>query len=151
MLVLRRNSLTNRHRSPFDNFFNELLNDPRFNTTGLRPSTPLTSGTNIYELEGNLVYEVELPGIDRDLVNVKLEDNQLTISGEIHKDENIKSEQYFSIGRRYGKFERAFELPENVVVENPKKINAKLENGILKISLPLKESLQPQTYEIKVN
>lgn len=150
MLVLRRNgtnTLANRQRAGFDNFFNDVW----FNTERLRPAIAWNADVNLYEAGGNLVYEFELPGINRDEINVKLEDNRLTINGEIRKDEHVKNEQYFSVGRRYGKFERIFELPENVVVENPNKINAKLDNGILKISLPLKESLQPQTYEIKVN
>lgn len=150
MIVLRKNPAANRNRHPVDRFFNELLNDDFFNfgNAGFTPQT--VSGTNVYEADGNLVFETELPGLTRDNVKVKVEDGTLFISGDIQKDENIKNEQYLSMGRRYGTFERRFALPEGIEVDNPKKINATLENGILKVSLPLKQSLQPQTFEIEV-
>jgi len=149
MLVLRRNTPTRRAQHPVDSFLNEFLNDDFFKFGNTRLASPTISGTNVYEADGNLVFETELPGLTRENVKVKLEENILTISGDVQKDENIKQEQYLNVGRRYGTFERRFNLPEGVEVE-PENLNAALENGILKVSLPLKESLQPQTYEIEV-
>ncbi len=150
MIVLRRNTPARRAQHPADRFLNELLNDNFFNFGNARQSIPTFAGTNVYEAEGNLVFETELPGLSRENVKVKLEDNTLFISGEVQKDESIKQEQYLNVGRRYGTFERRFNLPEGIEVDAPDKINAALENGILKVSLPLKESLQPQTFEIEV-
>lgn len=105
--------------------------------------------TDIYEKEGKLVYETELPGVRKEDIDLRVEDNRLIISGEVKRDERIEEEDYLRIGRRYGRFQRVFPLPEEI--EDPKKIQAKFEDGILKITVPLKESLKKEkVIEIKV-
>jgi len=152
MLALRNkqfNPAPYRQRNVVDNFLSEFLNDDFFNWTPITRAAVI-AGANVYEDRGNLVFELELPGVSREDVKVRLEDHTLTISGEIKRNDTINDDQYLSLGRRYGTFERRFGLPENVVVENGKKINAKLEDGILKVRLPLQKSLQPDTFEIEV-
>jgi len=152
MLVLRNNRLNPMMsgRRPINSFFNELFNDDFFNVGQLSRSVPV-AGANVYEQDGHLVYELEAPGLRKDDVKVRLEDGVLTISGELRRDDNIKIEQYISVGRRYGAFERRFALPEGAQVATPNKITAKLDHGILTVRLPLAESLQPEAYEIKVD
>jgi HSP20 family protein len=107
--------------------------------------------TDIYEKDGNLVYEIELPGLKRDEVELKVEDGRLTISGETKRDERIDAENYFRMGRRYGKFQRVFPLPEQA--DDPKKIQAQFDNGILRVTVPLKEAIheRQKPIEIKIN
>lgn len=107
--------------------------------------------TDIYEKDGQLFYETELPGLKRDQVEVKVEDGRLFVSGELKRDEKITSENYFRMGRRYGKFQRSFPLPEQA--DDPKKIQAKFTDGVLRISVPLKQSIceQERPIEIKVD
>jgi len=105
--------------------------------------------TDIYEKDGNLVYETELPGVRREDIHIKVEDGRLTISGEVKREERIAEENYIRMGRRYGRFQRSFPLPEEIT--DPKKIKAKFQDGILKVTVPLKESLKKEeTIEIKV-
>lgn len=106
--------------------------------------------TDIYEKDGKLVYETELPGVKKEDIEIKVEDGRLIISGEVKRDERIERENYFRIGRRYGKFQRIFPLPEQI--EDPKKIKATFEDGILRVTVPLRESLKKKekTIEIKV-
>jgi len=106
--------------------------------------------TDIYEKDGKLVYETELPGVKKDDIEIKVEDGRLIISGEVKRDERIERENYFRIGRHYGKFQRCFPLPEQI--EDPKKIKATFEDGILRVTVPLRESLKKKekTIEIKV-
>lgn len=151
-MLMLRNKNTNvapyRQRTTLDNFLNEFFNDDIFNWS---PATTLTvAGTNVYEDKGNLVFELELPGVERNDIKVRLEDHTLIVSGEIKRNEKIKENQYYSMGRRYGAFERRFSLPEDVIVESGKKVNAKLENGVLMVRLPLQKSLQPESFEIEV-
>ena len=150
-MLMLRNPLTQRTQTSLDSFLNQFLNEDFLGWRDLQWSFPLTAGTNIYEQDGQLMFELELPGVQRQDIKVRLEDHTLFISGEVRQDENIKDSQYWSQGRRYGRLERSFQLPENAVVESAKKINAKLENGILKVSLPLKESLKAEAYDIKVD
>lgn len=152
MLVLRNkkfNPIPYQQRTVVDNFLSGFFNDSFFNTT---PSTRAAAlaGANVFEDQGSLVFELELPGVSREDLKVRLEDHTLTISGEIKRDQMINEEQYLSLGRRYGTFERHFGLPDDAAVESQKEINAKLENGILKVRLPLQKSLQPETFEIEV-
>ncbi|MCS7197284.1 MAG: Hsp20/alpha crystallin family protein [Candidatus Bipolaricaulota bacterium] len=106
--------------------------------------------TDIYEKDGKLVYETELPGVKKEDIEIKVEDGRLIICGEVKRDERIERENYFRIGRRYGKFQRVFPLPEQI--EDPKKIKATFEDGILRVTVPLRESLKKKekTIEIKV-
>ncbi len=106
--------------------------------------------TDIYEKDGKLVYETELPGVKKDDIEIKVEDGRLVISGEVKRDERIERENYFRIGRHYGKFQRCFPLPEQA--DDPKKIKASFEDGILRVTVPLRESLKKKekTIEIKV-
>ncbi|MFQ6090566.1 MAG: Hsp20/alpha crystallin family protein, partial [Candidatus Bipolaricaulia bacterium] len=107
--------------------------------------------TDIYEDEerGALIYETELPGVRREDIGIRVEDDRLIVCGEVKRDERIEEEDYLRIGRRYGQFQRVFPLPEGI--DDPKKIQAKFENGILRITVPLKESLKKEkAIEIEV-
>jgi HSP20 family protein len=76
---------------------------------------------------------VELPGIKKEDVDVKVDGNLLTISGERKFRDGLKEEDYHKIESRYGTFSRSFTLPEKVDVA---KINAKSDNGIIEIIIP---------------
>jgi len=105
--------------------------------------------TDIYEKDNKLVYETELPGVRKEDIDLRVEDDHLIISGEVKRDERIAEDDYLRIGRRYGQFQRVFPLPEGI--DDPKKIQAKFEDGILKITVPLRESLKKErAIEIEV-
>lgn len=151
MLTLRNNSplVEETGRSFIENWINEFFNDlDLFSRTRRHVMFPL-QGTDVYEEDGHLVYETELPGIARDDIKVRIEGDHLVVSGEIKRNEQIKEDQYLSMGRRYGQFQRTFRLPKDSVVD-AKKVNAKLVNGVLRVSVPLKESLRPQAIDVKV-
>lgn len=104
--------------------------------------------TDIYEKDGKLVYETELPGVKKNEIEIKVEDGRLVISGEVKRDERIERENYFRIGRHYGKFQRCFPLPEQA--DDPKKIKASFEDGILRVTVPLRESLKEKEKPIEI-
>lgn len=104
--------------------------------------------TDIYEKDGKLVYETELPGVKKGDIEIKVEDGRLVISGEVKRDERIDRENYFRIGRHYGKFQRCFPLPEQA--DDPKKIKASFEDGILRVTVPLRESLKQKEKPIEI-
>ena len=105
---------------------------------------------DVYERDGKLVYETELPRMKRENLEVKIHEDRLMISGEIRRDESIDRESYFRMGRRYGRFQRAFPIPTENLDTN--RIKAQFEDGILRVSIPLKESIieKRKPLEIKV-
>jgi len=109
---------------------------------------PSFGRTDVYEKDRTLVFETELPGLTREDVKIKVENDQLTISGEVKRNEEIDRENYFRIGRRYGRFQRCYPLPADLIEKDG--IKAKFENGILQITAPMKESIKEKEQPIEV-
>ena len=102
---------------------------------------------NTRETEENYHIEVELPGVKKENVDIKVDGNVLTISGERNVREEVKDEDYHRVESRYGLFSRSFTLPEKVDIS---KIQAGFENGILEVSIPkLKVDTSSRKIEIK--
>jgi len=111
-------------------------------------ASPSFGRTDVYETDTHLVYETELPGVSKDDVSIKVEDKTLLISGEVKRDETVAREQTYRVGRRYGSFQRCFPLPANRLEMSG--ITAKAENGILRISAPLKESVVEEKKPLEI-
>ncbi|MDQ7043848.1 MAG: Hsp20/alpha crystallin family protein [Sulfurimonas sp.] len=94
---------------------------------------------NVNTREGEFAYhiEVDLPGIDKEDVNIEIEDSKLIISGERKTEEEIKEEDYYKIESSFGSFSRSFSIPEEVDVEN---IHASSKDGVLEVVLPKLEN-----------
>src|SRR6201984_1876284 len=90
---------------------------------------------DIYEDEHSITLKVELPGVDPKDVDVRVENNTLTLKGERKFEKEEKEENFHRIERRYGSFVRSFTLPASVETES---IDAKYENGVLKLELKKK-------------
>lgn len=110
--------------------------------------TPSFGRTDIYEKDRNLTFETELPGLKKEEIEIKVEDNQLVISGEMKRTDEVKEENYFRIGRRYGEFRRVFPLPTDMVEKGG--IKARFEDGILRVSVPLKQSIKEKERPIDI-
>ncbi len=101
---------------------------------------------DIYEDEHQIVLKLEVPGIDQKDVDIRLENNTLTVRGERKFEKEEKEENFHRIERRYGSFTRSFTLPNTVDSEN---INADYADGVLRITLAKKAEAKPK--QIKVN
>jgi HSP20 family protein len=102
---------------------------------------------DIYEHEGNLVLQAELPGVDPKHVDVRVENNVLTLRGERKFDSEVKREQYHRVERAYGTFSRSFTLPS---VVDTGKIKAEFKDGVLRVTLPQREEAKPKQIQIAV-
>src|SRR6185369_11800560 len=91
---------------------------------------------DLYEEKDEIVVKAELPGMDKNNIEVNLSDHQLTIKGEKKKEEEVKEKNYYRTERSYGAFLRTLELPADVQGE---KIKASFKNGILEVRLPKTE------------
>jgi HSP20 family protein len=102
---------------------------------------------DIYEHEGNIVLKAEVPGVDPKDVDVRVENNTLTLQGIRKFDNDVKKENYHRVERTYGSFTRSFTLP-NVV--DTDKIKAEYRDGVLRLILPKREEAKPKQISIDV-
>jgi len=99
--------------------------------------------------EGEYAYhiDVDLPGVKKEDISVKVENNVLTLKGERKTKEEVKKEDYYKMESSFGSFMRSFTLPDNVDAEN---IHAENKDGVLEITMPKKEKKAKTSKEIKV-
>ena len=102
---------------------------------------------DIYEDEGSVVIKAELPGIDQDDIEIRIEDSTLTLKGERKHDQTIKKENFHRVERYYGSFQRSFSLPHTIDQE---KVRASCEKGVLTITLPKREETKPKQIKVEV-
>ena len=104
---------------------------------------------DIYE-NGNeeIVLKAELPGLQREDIDLRVENSTLTITGQKKMDKDVKEEQYHRVERVYGNFTRTFTLPSTV---DAGKIGAEFKNGVLTVTLPLREEAKPRQIQVAVN
>ena len=101
---------------------------------------------DVYEDEHNVTLKIEVPGIDEKDIDVRIENNTLTVHGERKIEKEEKEENYRRVERHYGSFTRTFNLPSTVDAE---KVQADYDKGVLNITLPKKAEAKPK--QIKVN
>jgi len=135
-----------RHRAPdiwsdFNQLFGRRLSSEDI-TSAWSPAV------DVRETNDELTMLVELPGLDTKEVSVSVEKNVLTISGEKKKmfEEGDDDSKYHVVERYYGRFERSFRLPQTVSAD---KVDARLKDGVLAISLPKVEATKPRKIEVK--
>jgi HSP20 family protein len=102
---------------------------------------------DIYEENGALVLNAELPGMRREDIDVTVENNTLTVKGERKMEAGVKQENIHRLERAYGSFARSFSLPNSV---DPTQISAEYRNGVLTLRLPYREEAKPRTISINV-
>jgi len=101
---------------------------------------------DVYEDENSIQVRLEVPGIEEKDIDIRLENNVLTVQGERKFEKEEKEENFHRIERRYGSFTRSFTLPATV---NSEEVRADYEQGVLKIRLPKRAEAKPK--QIKVN
>jgi len=106
-----------------------------------------TPAVDVYEDEHNLVLKAELPGLDPNDVEVRVEDNVLCLKGQRKFEKDVKQENYHRIERAYGSFQRTFTLPNTV---NANQVTAEYKNGVLILTMPKREEAKPKTIKIQV-
>ena len=103
---------------------------------------------DVYEDEHNITLKIEVPGMEEKDIDVRLENNTLTVHGERKFEEEEKEENYRRVERQYGSFSRTFTLPNTVDAE---KVSANYDKGILKIKLAKKAEAKPKQIKVSVS
>src|SRR5580692_6481315 len=136
-----------REFSTLQDRMNRLFRDS--NSEGREESLTTTSfapPVDVYEDEHNVTLKIEVPGIDEKDIDVRIENNVLTVHGERKFEKEEKEENYRRVESQYGSFTRTFTLPTTVDAE---KVQADYDKGVLKVTLPKKAEAKPK--QIKVN
>lgn len=100
---------------------------------------------DIYDNDENIVITAELPGTNKEDIQVDVKDRVLTLKGERISENEVKEDSYHRRERAYGKFERAFTLPVEI---DPEKIQADFKDGVLKINIPKPKEQKPKQVTI---
>jgi HSP20 family protein len=108
--------------------------------------TSFVPAVDVYEDEHGIRLKMEVPGIDEKDIDIRLENNTLTVRGERKFEKEEKEENFQRVERRYGSFTRSFTLPNTVDTEN---VTADYDKGVLVLSLAKRAEAKPK--QIKVN
>lgn len=120
------------------------------NSSARRPGSSALStwapAVDIFETEDELVVKADVPDVDQKDIDVRVENNMLTVRGERKLEEKTEKENYLRVERTYGTFSRSFRLPNTV---NNEAIMADYKNGVLTVTLPKRAESKPK--QVKVN
>lgn len=135
----------------FQDFFEESFS-PRMwkrfpSLKKLRELEGISPSVDMYDEKEEIVVKAEVPGIEKENINISISDNMLTIKGETKKEEEVKEEDYYYAERSTGSFSRILSLPTKVQAD---KIKASFKDGILEIRLPKSEEAKPKEIKIDV-
>jgi HSP20 family protein len=124
----------------FEDAVTRMMSEPR-------ASRPWSPSVDILETEDALTVRADLPGVKIEDIDIRVENQTLTISGsrKFEKDETVKG--YHRIERSYGEFVRSFAVPSTVDTD---KVAADYKNGVLTVTMPRKESARPRQVKVTV-
>src|ERR1700726_2705707 len=124
--------------------FNASFNEGRDESLATSKFAP---AVDVYEDEHNITLKIEVPGIDEKDIDVRIENNVLTVHGERKFEKDEKEENYRRVERQYGSFTRTFTLPNTVDTES---VSANYEKGVLKVKLAKKAEAKPKQIKVSV-
>jgi HSP20 family protein len=135
-----------RRASTLQDQLNRVLNDV-FERAGDESNlTSWAPAADIFETEHELVVKADLPDVDPKDLDIRVENNILTIRGERKFEKKVSEDKYLRVERAYGSFSRSFSLANTV---NAEAIKADYQNGVLTLTIPKREEAKPK--QIKVN
>jgi HSP20 family protein len=102
---------------------------------------------DIYETEQNLIVKADLPDIKPEELDIRVENNILTIRGQRQFEKKVNESNYLRVERSYGSFSRSFSLANTV---NTEAIQAEYKNGVLTLTVPKREEAKPKQIKVRV-
>ena len=141
--------LVRRWRSPITRFFEDFMTDlesefPDFTEWWGRGR--FSPALDVAEDEKQVTVTAELPGMQKDEMEITVHNGVLTLKGEKKEEKTSEEGGYHKMERRYGTFEKSVRLPEYV---DESKIQAAYRNGVLTLTMPKSEEAKPKSIEIK--
>jgi HSP20 family protein len=126
---------------------NRLIEDS-FRGSGSDSSlTTWAPAVDVYETENELVVTADLPGMNEKDLDVRVENNMLTIRGERKFEKSVNEDNFLRVERSYGSFTRSFSLPNTV---NTDAIKADYQNGVLTVKMAKREESKPKQVKVSI-
>jgi len=133
-------------RKDFDDVMDRFFSDPAFSIPKLFSEKSWYPNVDVSEGKKNIIVKAEIPGVDKEGIDISLDGRLLTIHGEKKHEKEESDEHYHRVESSFGFFKRTIELPAEVDESN---VDAKYKNGVLKIKL--KKAKEAETRTIKIN
>jgi HSP20 family protein len=134
-------------QSEFNRLFNSFFDTPTVAARGGAPVSRWVPAVDVVESDSYFVLRADLPGLSQDDVNIEVDHDVLTISGERKSEHEERSDGYYRVERRSGSFRRSLALPEGVDADA---ITATFDKGVLEVSVPKPEQRQPHKVQISI-
>ena len=135
----------NTIQNEMNRMFNTFFDPPTSPGNGPSHGRRWIPAMDLVETAEDFVLRADLPGLSEGDVNIELEDNVLTISGQRKSEHEERKEGYYRVERASGSFSRSLTLPEGV---DPEKISANFSNGVLEVRVPKPEQRKPRKVTI---
>jgi HSP20 family protein len=135
----------NTIQNEMNRLFNTFFDAPAAPNSTQGMSRRWIPAMDLAETEDSFVLRADLPGLSEKDVNIELEDNVLTISGERKSEHEERKDGYYRVERASGSFSRSLTLPEGV---DPEKISANFDRGVLEVQIPKPEQRKPRKVTI---
>ena len=123
------------------------LFDEAFNRSEEGSLTSWAPAVDIFETEHELVVKADLPEVKPEDLDIRVENNILTIRGERKFEKKVSEDKYLRVERSYGSFSRSFSLANTV---NTEAIKADYKDGVLTLSIPKREEAKPKQIKVQV-
>jgi HSP20 family protein len=149
MALIRWEPVTelNTIQNEMNRLFNTFFEQPAPTSGGGAPGRRWIPAMDLVETADHYVLRADLPGLTDADVNVQLQDNVLTISGERTVERDAQQEGYYRLERAFGSFSRSLTLPPGI---NPDAVQAHFDRGVLELTIPKPEQKKPRQVQIKL-
>ncbi len=138
---------TDQFRKELTDFFTHSTDlDPNSHAASNVVTSDWTPAVDVKETDKEFILHADIPGVDPKDIDVHMENGLLTIKGQRENEKTEEHDGYTRIERSYGNFYRRFSLPDTADAE---KINAKCNNGVLRITIPKHTKLQPRKIKVE--
>jgi HSP20 family protein len=110
-------------------------------------SSEWTPPVDIFESSDSYILKLDIPEVDKNSIDIKIQENELTIRGERRLEPGTEPGSYHRMERGYGTFARSFTLTKTI---DAARIKAGIKDGVLRVELPKKEEVKPKQIKIEV-
>ncbi len=132
-------------QNEMNRLFNTFFDAPSPGNGGQAVARRWIPAMDVVETDDSFVLRADLPGMSEQDVNIELEDNVLTISGERKAEHERNGEGYYRVERAWGAFSRSLTLPEGVEADA---VKASFDTGVLEVRIPKPEQQKPRKVQI---
>jgi HSP20 family protein len=126
---------------------NRIFNEAFDRSSDPGSMTPWAPAVDIFETEQELVVKADLPDVKPEELDIRVENNILTLRGERKFEKKVTEDKYLRVERSYGSFSRSFSLANTV---NTEAIKADYKDGVLTLSIPKREEAKPKQIKVHV-